>query len=72
MHFKLIISLLLVGLTVLFIVQNVAIVEVQFLFWSAQIPRSVLMFIVMAIGVVVGWFLHSYSNYRRSSISKNK
>lgn len=39
MHYKLIAILILVGLVVLFIVQNVAVVEIQFLFWAIQMPR---------------------------------
>ncbi len=65
MNFKLLTILILVGFTVLFIIQNVTVVDVQFLFWSIQVSRSLLMFILLAIGIVIGWFLHSYSKYRR-------
>jgi len=51
---------------VLFVIQNVAIVEVQYLFWSIRIPRSLLMFVFLACGVIVGWFLHSYMHHRKS------
>jgi uncharacterized integral membrane protein len=65
MSYKLIFMLVLAGLSVLFIIQNVAIVEIQFLFWSVQMSRSLLMFLLLAIGIVMGWFLHSYLKYQK-------
>lgn len=65
MNVKLISILVLVGLVVLFILQNVAIVEIQFLIWSIQMPRSVLMFVLLVIGVIIGWFLHSHFKIQR-------
>jgi uncharacterized integral membrane protein len=69
MNYKLIITLILAGLALLFIIQNVAVVEIQFLFWSARMPRAVLMFLFLAAGIIIGWFLHSYLKYRQG-ISK--
>lgn len=65
MNYKLIFILIIVGLAVLFIVQNVAVVEIQFLFWSTQMSRSLLIFLLLAIGILVGWFLRSYLRYRK-------
>ena len=65
MNFKLITVLVLVGFSVLFIIQNVAVVEVQFLFWSIQVSRALLMFLLLAVGIIAGWFLHSFFNFRR-------
>lgn len=64
MNRKMLLVLILVGLTVLFIIQNVAVVEIQFLFWATQMPRSLLMFFLLAIGVIIGWFLHGYIKNR--------
>jgi putative membrane protein len=64
MNHKMLLILILVGLAVLFIIQNVATVEIQFLFWATQMPRSLLMFLLLAIGVIIGWFLHSYIKHR--------
>jgi len=63
MHFKLALSLVLAGLTVLFIVQNVATVEVRFLFWGLSMSLALFVFLLFAIGVIVGWLLHSYSQH---------
>ena len=65
MQAKLIVSLILAGLTVLFIVQNVAVVEIQFLFWKMAMSRSLFMFVILAVGILVGWSLHGYHSYRR-------
>jgi uncharacterized integral membrane protein len=65
MHLKLIFVLVLISLAVLFIIQNVAVVEVQFLIWSIQVSRSLLMLILLAVGIIVGWLLHSFYNFRR-------
>lgn len=65
MNLKLLLILTLAGLAVLFIIQNVAVVEIQFLFWSAHMSRSLLMFLVLAVGIVIGWFLHGYLKHRK-------
>ena len=65
MNYKLVTVLTLAGLAVLFIIQNVTVVEIKFLFWSLQMSRALLMFGLLAIGVMIGWFLHSYLNHRR-------
>jgi uncharacterized membrane protein YciS (DUF1049 family) len=66
-HLKLILSLLLAGLAVLFVVQNVAVVEVRFLLWGLQMTLSLLIFLLFAGGLIVGWVLHSYWVYRRKA-----
>ena len=66
MNAKLILVLVLLGAAVLFIIQNVAVVEIQFLFWSMQLSRSLLMFLVLAVGILVGWFLHAWLKHQRA------
>jgi uncharacterized integral membrane protein len=65
MNIKLIFVLVFAGLAVLFIVQNVTVVEVKFLFWSVEVSRSLLMFLLLAVGIVIGWFLHGHFKYRK-------
>lgn len=71
MNYKLILILTLAGLAVLFIIQNIAAVEIQFLFWSIQMSRSLLIFSMLAIGFIIGWFLHGYLKYRKEKSGKN-
>ena len=64
MRAKLATVLILVALVVLFILQNVAIVQINFLLWSIQMSRSLLMLLVLAIGIAIGWLLHSHFRHR--------
>ncbi len=66
MNAKLFLVLVLLGAVVLFIVQNVAVVEIQFLFWSMQLSRSLLMFLVLAAGILIGWFSHAWMKHRHA------
>lgn len=66
MNYKMITVLILSGLVVLFIVQNVTVVEIKFLFWSIQMSRSLLIFILLAIGFVIGWFMHGHLKRKKS------
>jgi uncharacterized integral membrane protein len=64
MYYKMSLILILSGLVALFIIQNAAVVEIQFLFWATQMPRSLLMFLLLSVGVIIGWFLHGYVRHR--------
>ena len=65
MNYKLIIGLILMGLLVVFIIQNAAVVEIRLIFWTITMSRVLLMFIVLAIGILVGWLLNSYTVHRK-------
>lgn len=60
MNFKLISIIVLIALVSLFIVQNIAIVEFKYLFWSVQMSRAIFMLILLMIGIVIGWILHAH------------
>jgi len=63
--YKLISTLILIGLVVIFVIQNVAVVEIKFLLWSFEMSRSLLYFIIIAIGIVSGWLLNSYYRHKK-------
>ena len=65
MNYKLILILILACFAVIFIIQNVDVVEIRILFWSIQMSRSLLMFFLVAIGLIIGWFLHSFFKHRQ-------
>lgn len=71
MNAKLITVLVLAGLAVLFIIQNVTVVEIKFLFWSIEMSRALMMFLLLAIGVVIGWFLHGILKHRQTRPGKH-
>ncbi len=54
MHWKLIILLVLSLLLVIFAVQNYEVVSIQFLFWSFQTSRTIVLFGAFIVGVLVG------------------
>jgi uncharacterized integral membrane protein len=66
MKFRLVLSLALVAVAAVFILQNAAVVEVRFLFWKIGMSRAVWMLVLLAIGVILGWLLHSYARHRRA------
>ena len=61
MNAKLILSVVVVGLVLLFVVQNVGAVEIRFLFWSFSASGSLLFLIIFFIGAALGWSWHKLS-----------
>jgi len=55
MNVKAYIGLTLLLLVVIFIVQNAAVIDIQLLFWKISMSRSLMIFFVLAIGIVIGW-----------------
>lgn len=67
MNPHLIFVLSLVALVVLFIIQNMVVVEVRFLIWSLGMSRSLLIFLLLVVGVIIGWFLHGYMIHKKAN-----
>lgn len=61
----LIISLIIIAIIVIFIMQNAAVVEIHLLFWTISMSRILLMFILLAVGMITGWLLNSYAVHRK-------
>jgi putative membrane protein len=66
MRFYLFMILGLSAATVVFVSQNVAVVDVNFLVWTVSMSRALLILFTLAIGFLLGWFLHAYFSYRRT------
>lgn len=66
MNLRLTLILILSSLAVVFIAQNVAVVEIGFLYWRVSMSSSLLIFFTLMIGFLLGWFLHSYLLYRKA------
>ena len=66
MSYYLTLVLALAGVALVFIIQNVAAVEVNFLLWTVSMSRALLILFTLAIGILIGWIMHSYYSYRRS------
>jgi uncharacterized membrane protein YciS (DUF1049 family) len=65
MRLKLILLLALATLALVFMAQNASTVAVRFLIWHLSMSISLFVFLLFALGAVVGWLLHSYSQHRR-------
>ncbi|MBN1781225.1 LapA family protein [bacterium] len=65
---KIMISIILVSFALIFIIQNFAVIDIRFLFWTLSVSSALLMFSLLLTGLILGWSLHGYSMHR----SKNK
>jgi len=65
MNIKLALLLILSTLAVVFVAQNMAEVEIGFLFWSGLISSSLLIFFSLMLGFLMGWYLNDYFKYRK-------
>jgi len=54
MKIKLYIGLALLGLVLIFILQNTEMVNLRFLFWQLTLSRALLLFMVFACGLAAG------------------
>jgi uncharacterized integral membrane protein len=61
---KIFIGIALLFLVILFVLQNVEPVTLQFVLWSFSLSRARMFFIIFALGIIVGWALGSLSRGR--------
>ena len=66
MKIKLGSSLFLAFFAFVFIAQNTEIVRVNLLFWSAEMSLVLLLFILLGVGISIGWLLASYLRFSRN------
>lgn len=69
-HLKLGLSLVFAGIVVIFSIQNVAVVEIHFLFWTFALSVALLIFCVLAIGIIISWMLFSWFSCRRKPVKE--
>jgi lipopolysaccharide assembly protein A len=72
MNYKLIFSLFIAGMAVSFIIQNVTVVDLKFLFWTLSMSRALLMSLILSTGIIIGWLLHSYFKRSKTVGMQNK
>ena len=65
-HLKRRISVVMVLLmsVLIFVVQNMALIEIQLFNWTIDVRRSILIGIVLIIGFVIGWSARSVRSKR--------
>lgn len=66
MNNKLIAIVILAGLAAIFILQNVAVMELRILFWTLSMSGALLMLLILSVGIVLGWLLHGSFSRRKS------
>ena len=52
-----IIFLVLIGTVIIFVIQNIQVVEVKFLLWQVSMSRALMLFATFGMGLVGGWLL---------------
>ncbi|MCX5831795.1 MAG: LapA family protein [Deltaproteobacteria bacterium] len=65
MNFKIILIVIVACLALVFTTQNMAAVTVSIFFWEISLSLALLIFFTLAVGFIVGWFLHSFLAYRK-------
>jgi uncharacterized integral membrane protein len=58
-------------LAVVFIIQNFAVMDLRFLFWTLSMSKALLLFLIISAGIILGWLLHG-SFSRRKGIAHGK
>jgi uncharacterized integral membrane protein len=61
---KFILGIIFGALVIIFMVQNVQVVDIKFLAWTMSISRALVILIVLVIGILLGWVLRSIG-YRK-------
>lgn len=72
MQIRIILTALLIALSVIFVLQNTQVVGIRFLFWTLSMSRVLLILLVLAIGMLVGWLLHGLFASKRTRQPKEK
>ncbi|MEJ2220153.1 MAG: LapA family protein [Desulfobacterales bacterium] len=65
-----IVFICLIGLVIIFVLQNTQVVEVRFLFWTISMSRALILFATLAIGLIAGWLL-ALPKRRKAHLSEN-
>jgi uncharacterized integral membrane protein len=71
MSVRLIFSLVLIGVSILFVLQNTDVAHLRFLFWSLSMSAALLYLLLLISGAIIGWLLRSYALHRKRA-AKNR
>ena len=72
MNLKLFLILAVICLAVIFVIQNVRVVELTFFFWTLSMSRALLIFLILSIGIILGWLLRGSIRRIKSMPIQNK
>jgi uncharacterized integral membrane protein len=65
---KFILGIIIGALVIVFMIQNVQVVDIKFFTWSVTISRALMILIVFAVGILLGWVVRSIG-YRKKKKS---
>lgn len=57
---RLVTAIVLLAIVLLFMAQNTTVVTVRMMFWQIAMPRYLMLFITLLIGVVIGWLTRAW------------
>jgi uncharacterized integral membrane protein len=60
--------LILLAVVAVFALQNTSVVDVRFLFWTVSMSRILLVLVLLAVGILLGWLANSAWRYRRREL----
>jgi uncharacterized integral membrane protein len=66
MNVRAVFTTLLIVLSVIFVLQNTEVVEIRLLFWTLSMSRVLIILLLLAIGMLVGWLLHGLFGQRHT------
>jgi len=69
---KLIAGIVLMLLLAIFTVQNASVVTINLFFWQLSISRALMIFFVLAIGIIIGLILGTYLYSHSQTKNMNK
>jgi len=59
-------------LVIIFMFQNMEPLDVTFVAWTVTLSRAVVLLVVFAVGIVVGWIFHGTGRRRREKARLRK
>lgn len=65
MNARLVTSIVLILLALIFVAQNTEMVRVTFLLWAMEMSLALFILMLLVIGMLAGWMLRSYYRHHR-------
>ena len=62
---KFIIGIILGAVVVLFIAQNLEVVEITFIAWTLYVSRAIVVLVIFLFGLIIGWLAKSLGTRKR-------
>lgn len=67
---KLIVAITLLVLVVIFLLQNMTVATIRFLFWELTFSRALLYLLLFGAGLIGGWLLGTYRRRHRRVLDR--